>query len=123
MGITSATKSVATSRMSTWVWISIPLLLVVAILSPQKIGLVVYKINLITIAAALAYWIDRTAFPYARPDQVAEALMPSAMIRRSIIMAAVVWPWHLACNALGCRLPRRLGASVCWHRLGGGDTR
>ena len=53
MGITSATKSAATSRMSTWVWISIPLLIVVAILSPQKIGLVVYKINLVTIAAAL----------------------------------------------------------------------
>ena len=70
MGITSATKSAATSRMSTWVWISIPLLIVVAILSPQKIGLVVYKINLITIAAALGYWIDRTAFPYARPDEV-----------------------------------------------------
>ena len=57
------------------------------ILSPQKIGLVVYKINLITIAAALAYWIDRAAFPYARPDQVTEALMPAAMIRRAIIMA------------------------------------
>lgn len=90
MGITSATKSAATSRMSTWVWISIPLLIVVAILSPQKIGLVVYKINLITIAAALGYWLDRNAFPYARPDQVAPEIVPSAMIRRSMIMAACV---------------------------------
>jgi hypothetical protein len=90
MGVTSATKSAATSRMSTWIWISIPLLIVVAILSPQKIGLVVYKINLITIAAALGYWIDRTAFPYARPDEVSEGLMSASMVRRSMIMAACV---------------------------------
>lgn len=90
MDIKSATKSVATSRMSTWVWISIPLLIVVVVLSPQKLGLLVYKLNLVTIAAALGYWLDRNAFPYARPDQVAEALMPSAMLRRAIIMAAVV---------------------------------
>ena len=90
MGVTSATKSAATSRMSTWVWISIPLLIVVVLLSPQKVGLVIYKLNLVTIAAALGYWLDRGAFPYARPDQVAEALMPAAMIRRAVIMAAVV---------------------------------
>ena len=90
MGITSATKSVATGRMVAWVYVSIPLLLVVGILSSQKIGLVVYKINLITIAATLGYWIDRTAFPYGRPDEVDNVMMPSAMIRRAIIMAACV---------------------------------
>lgn len=90
MGITSATKSVATSRMVAWVYISIPLLVIVVLLAPQKMGLLVYKISLITIAAFLAYRIDRAAFPYARPDQVAEALMPAAMIRRAVIMAAVV---------------------------------
>lgn len=90
MGITSATKKAATSRMSAWVYISIPLLIVVVLLSPQKVGLVIYKLNLVTIAAALGYWLDRGAFPYARPDQVAEALMPAAMIRRAVIMAAVV---------------------------------
>ena len=90
MNIKSATKSAATSRMSTWIWISIPLLIAVVLLSPQKALLVAYKINLITIAAFLAYRIDRAAFPYARPDQVSEALMPSAMLRRAIIMAACV---------------------------------
>lgn len=90
MGVTSATKSAATSRMVAWVYISIPLLLVVAILSPQKIGLFLYKANLVTFAAFLGYWIDRTAYPYARPDEVDNVMMPSAMIRRAIIMAACV---------------------------------
>lgn len=98
MNITSATKKAATSRMIIWLAISIPLFLIVAFLSPQKIDLLVYKAVLITFSAWLGYRIDRGLFPYARPDRLAEEpAMPdsdlafsAAMQRRAIIVAACV---------------------------------
>ena len=90
MDIKSTARTAATSRMSLWLYISIPLMALIIIMSPQKLGLVLYKVNLITIAAWLGYWIDRGAFPYARPDQIGEDLMSSAMIRRALIIASSI---------------------------------
>ena len=91
-------ESIKNSRMIIWLAISIPLFLVVAFLSPQKVDLLVYKSVLITFSAWLGYRIDRGLFPYARPDRLAEEpAMPdsdlafsSAMLRRAIIVAACV---------------------------------
>ena len=94
----NAMESIKNSRMIIWLAISIPLFLVVAFLSPQKVDLLVYKSVLITFSAWLGYRIDRGLFPYARPDRLAEEpAMPdsdlafsSAMLRRAIIVAACV---------------------------------
>lgn len=90
MSMVSATKSVVSSRMSMWFYISIGLMVIVTLLAPQKLGMLIYKVNLITIAAWLGYWIDRLTFYYARPDQVPEALQAAANIRRAVIMAACI---------------------------------
>ena len=91
-------ESIKNSRMIIWLAISIPLILIVAFISPQKIELLVNKTVMITFSAWLGYRIDRGLFPYARPDRLAEApAMPdsdlafaAAMLRRAIIVAACV---------------------------------
>ena len=91
-------ESIKNSRMIIWLIISIPLILLIAFISPQKLDLLVYKAVLITFSAWLGYRIDRGLFPYARPDRLAEEpAMPdsdlafsSAMLRRAIIVAACV---------------------------------
>ena len=69
--------------------------------------MVIYKLSLITLAAVLGYWLDRSLFPKARPGQyllhdkklMAEGRYPvqtgrhlvfaAALIRRALIVAAV----------------------------------
>ena len=69
--------------------------------------IVIYKLALITLAAVLGYWLDRSLFPKARPGQylkhddrlMAEGRFPvqtglhlvfsAALIRRALIVAAV----------------------------------
>lgn len=54
-------------RLAFWLLVSVVLLAGIALISPQQLPVVLYKIALVTIAAVLAYWLDRTLFPYARP--------------------------------------------------------
>ncbi|NEM33488.1 hypothetical protein G3V90_26340, partial [Escherichia coli] len=49
---------------------------------------------LISLAAVLGYWLDRSLFPYARPNYFQSAedeqrLFSAAMLRRAVIVAAV----------------------------------
>lgn len=55
-------------RMADWALAALILLAVVALIAPQQLGVSVYKMSLIALAALAGYWIDRSAFPYARPD-------------------------------------------------------
>ncbi|WP_051299246.1 putative holin [Marinobacterium litorale] len=58
---------IAIPRLIVWLLVSIALLAAIAWVSPHQLPVVLYKIALVTIAAVLAYWLDRTLFPYARP--------------------------------------------------------
>lgn len=55
-------------RLVSWGLLTLALLAVVAVVSPVQLPVVVYKTSLISLAACAGYWIDRTLFPYARPD-------------------------------------------------------
>ena len=80
---------------------------------PQQLPVALYKLSLISLAAVVAYWLDRSLFPYARPDSYLERdwrhgtdepegdadfrvvpgyVLPfcTAMLRRAIIVGAVV---------------------------------
>ena len=61
-----------------WEWALITLALLVAVwaLAPQQLPVSLYKLSLVTLAAVVGYWLDRSLFPYARPD----ALMDSGML-------------------------------------------
>ncbi len=103
-------KRIPIPRMTDWLLVSLFLLYVIHDQAPQQLPVSLYKLSLITMAAVVGYWIDRSVFPYARPDAfmqrpfsvgspyVAEkAIAPSqqlvfavAMLRRAIIIGCAM---------------------------------
>ena len=104
-------------RMADWLLAAILLSILVWLLAPQQLPVSLYKLSLIALAAVAGYWVDRSLFPYARPDSflvftgeegdeafgpdgdtlaLASAdqpllrLMAAAMLRRAIIVAAAM---------------------------------
>lgn len=105
-------------RMTDWLLGALVLSLLILALSPQQIPVSLYKINLIAIAGVVGYWLDRSLFPYARPDsfmatdleeientvEVEDAplqfeletflqndlLLAASMLRRAVIVAAAM---------------------------------
>ena len=100
-------------RMAGWLLAALLLTLVIALISPQQLPVATYKLSLISLAAVVAYWLDRSLFPYARPDSYLERdwrhgtdepegdadyrvtdgyILPFcvAMLRRAMIVGAVV---------------------------------
>ncbi|MFZ6687525.1 putative holin [Undibacterium sp. SXout11W] len=55
-------------RMTDWLLFAVVLSLLIFALSPQQLPVSLYKLNLIAIAGVVGYWLDRSLFPYARPD-------------------------------------------------------
>ncbi len=100
-------------RMAGWLLTALLLIIAIALISPQQLPVALYKLSLISLAAVVAYWLDRSLFPYARPDGYLERdwrhgtdepeggadfrvvpgyVLPfcTAMLRRAIIVGAVV---------------------------------
>ena len=104
---TSLIVDVQKTRLRGWLVAAVLLLLIIALVSPQQLPVVVYKLSLISLASVLGYWLDRSLFPKARPGQylkhderlMAEGRWPvqtglhlvfsAALIRRALIVAAV----------------------------------
>ena len=59
---------IKTPRLSGWLLITLALLAAVWAIAPQQLPVSLYKLSLVTLAAVVGYWIDRSLFPYARPD-------------------------------------------------------
>jgi hypothetical protein len=91
--------------MNDWLLAALVLSFAVWWMAPQQLPVSIYKLSLVALAAVAGYWIDRSLFPYARPDVVLErdddgneittgdaALhwMGMAMLRRAIIVAATM---------------------------------
>lgn len=55
-------------RMADWVIAAVLLTMLVWLIAPHQIPVSLYKISLVALAAVSGYWIDRSLFPYARPD-------------------------------------------------------
>lgn len=66
---TSLIVDVQKTRLRGWLVAAVLLLLIIALVSPQQLPVVVYKLSLISLAAVLGYWLDRSLFPKARPGQ------------------------------------------------------
>ncbi len=54
--------------MADWLLIAIGLFVAVYLLAPQQLPVSLYKLSLVALAAVAGYWLDRSLFPYARPD-------------------------------------------------------
>lgn len=75
-------------RMTDWFILAVVLIAIVYVVAPQNLPVVIYKLSLVSLAGLLGYRLDRSLFPYARPDHVPETVIGLAMLRRAIIVAA-----------------------------------
>ena len=73
--------------------------LFVGVSSPQQLPVSLYKLSLVSLAAVVGYWLDRSLFPYARPDRfmgecydlaIAGHLAAVSMIRRAVIVGCAM---------------------------------
>lgn len=63
-------------RLFWWLMATIVLMTIIGMLYPQQIPVSLYKLSLITMAGVVGYWLDRSIFPYARPDAFIEHIDP-----------------------------------------------
>ncbi len=81
-------------RMDGWAYVALALCLGVAQLAPQQIGVTAYKLLLLAAGGVVGYWLDRSIFYYARPDDLSvidnDSRFCFAMQRRALIVAACV---------------------------------
>jgi hypothetical protein len=80
-------------RLTGWMLITLALLVLVWAIRPQQLSLSVYKLSLVTLAGVVGYWLDRSMFPYARPDE----FLPET--RRALEL-----PSDDGCDGRGCLL-------------------
>lgn len=59
-------------RLFDWLIVTIVLLVFIALLAPQQLSTSLYKLSLVSTAGVVGYWLDRSLFPYARPDALSE---------------------------------------------------
>ena len=80
------------NKMAIWYAISAVLLVVLAIIARQQIGLLLLKTIYISIALALGYYADRTIFAAYRPFEMRlePIVFAAVMIRRALLVSAVV---------------------------------
>ncbi|PAK13982.1 MULTISPECIES: putative holin [Burkholderia cepacia complex] len=100
-------------RLTSWLVAAFILVTAIALVSPQQLPISLYKLSLVSLAAVVAYWLDRGLFPYARPDSYLERdwrhgsteptldadyrvvtgyelVFAAAMLRRALIVLGVV---------------------------------
>lgn len=63
-------------RLFWWLVATILLLAVIGLFYPQQLPVSLYKLSLITMAGVIGYWLDRSLFPYARPDSFIVRIKP-----------------------------------------------
>jgi len=83
-------------RMTSAAIMAVLLVCLVALISPQQLPVIVYKVSLVTIAGLAGYGFDRALFPYARPDRFernadgASRRFLVAQLRRAAIVCAAM---------------------------------
>lgn len=59
-------------RLFGWLVVTLLLLVAIAFLAPQQLPVSLYKLSLVSMAGVVGYWLDRSLFPYARPDALSD---------------------------------------------------
>lgn len=68
-------------RMADWVIFALLLWGAVALIAPHQLEVSLYKLALVALAAITGWWIDRSLFPYARPETFFTLTRPDADVR------------------------------------------
>ena len=93
------------SKLRMWQWWAVggALLAVTALLNPAGVAVALWKYALVASAPVVGYWLDRTLFPYGRPDKLVDLgddgkwetgeaiVFGAAMLRRALVMSALVY--------------------------------
>jgi hypothetical protein len=79
-------------KLRAWPWLVAALFttLIVGLLAPHQLGLLAWALSKLSLGAYLGYWVDRSLFPYARPDRMLDNSPDLAMLRRALIVSACV---------------------------------
>lgn len=79
-------------RMLDWIAIAAALTLAIGVIAPHQLPVTLYKLSLVSLAAVVGYWIDRSLFHYARPDDLSLTAdqVSAAFIRRALVVAACI---------------------------------
>lgn len=83
----------AVRRMWGWLVLSAVLLLLIHATAPQQVEVIVYKTALVTLAAALAYLVDRSLYRRLRGINTAmpqDMLSAARVLARAIVLLAIV---------------------------------
>ncbi|MBO9538743.1 putative holin [Herbaspirillum sp.] len=59
-------------RLFWWLFATVVLLAFIGLFYPTQLPVSLYKLSLVTMAGVIGYWLDRSLFPYARPDSFIE---------------------------------------------------
>ena len=70
--------------------LGVVVLALVVDLNAAKLGLMLWGLARVFVFGYLGYWLDRVAFPYARPHTQSGMLAATAWLRRACIIAACV---------------------------------
>ena len=90
-------RAKGTGRMKEMALIAAGTLLAMALVFPHQVGVVLSKVNLLSLAAIGGYWIDRTAAkPERRPHLLVGMDRSVAEMRRALIIAAAMLAMALA---------------------------
>jgi hypothetical protein len=84
-------------RIGPWLILAILTTIAVGFLYPHQLGVLLWSLTKLCWGAYLGYWIDRSIFPYARPDGFnpendtnQRTSWEALMLRRAIIIAAAI---------------------------------
>lgn len=85
-------------RLSGWLFATMLLLIAIYLLAPQQLPVSLYKLSLISMAGVGGYWLDRSLFPYARPDVFlnwlntdrAALIFAASMLRRAVVVGCAM---------------------------------
>ena len=67
-------------RLFGWLIATVLLLAVIGLLYPHQLPVSLYKLSLVTMAGVAGYWLDRSLFPYARPDSFIVKIEPKGEV-------------------------------------------
>jgi hypothetical protein len=80
-------------RLFEWLIATVVLLAIIGTLYPQQLPVSLYKLSLVTMGGIVGYWLDRSLFPYARPDSFLEITSESEEVCDVDIGFCKVLPW------------------------------
>ncbi len=78
-------------RLAGWMIAAVALAAIVAQVSPQQVSVIVYKGGLVTLAAVLSYWLDRSLFGESAQPRMDESELRDLYGAARIVGRALVY--------------------------------